>query len=110
MIKILIAGADVNNNQNFCRFFIYDKKFFVYNALTVNDVLDKYSTMEPNILIIGTSLGVSNCINIINKISSLSNISNKCYTIIVATLDETNNIIFKLKNILIMHILIHHLM
>lgn len=98
MIKILVASADVSNNQNFCNLLTNDNKFFIQNAFTVSDTLDKYATMQPNVLIIGTSLGVSNCIKIINKISVFPNVSNNCYTIIVATRQETNNIIEQLQN------------
>ena len=99
MIKILVASAEAKNNQNFCQLLANDKKFFIYNALTVNDALNKYTLMQPHILIIGSSLGVSNCINIINKISSLPIATNKCYTIIVSSLDETNAIIKQLNNL-----------
>lgn len=99
MIKILIASAEVNNNQSLCRLLTNDKKFFIHDAFSVNDVLDTYAIMQPDLLIIGTSLGVSNCINIINRISMLPNLLNNCYTIIVATQTETNNIIEKLHNL-----------
>ncbi len=98
MIKILIASAEVKNNQNLCRFLTNDKKFFIYNAFTINEVLDKYSTIQPDVFVIGTSLGVSNCINIINKISTLPNVFHNCYTIIVATRDEASKITVELEN------------
>ena len=98
MIKILVASAEVKNIQDFCQFLTNDKKFFIFNASTVHDILDKYLTLQPDVLIIDTNLGVSNCINIINKISILSNNFHKCHTIIVATYDEANNIIIQLDN------------
>ena len=49
MIKILVASAEVKNNQNFCQFLTNDKKFLIYNAYDINDVLDKYSTMQPDL-------------------------------------------------------------
>lgn len=98
MIKILVASAEVKNNQNFCQFLTNDKKFLIYNAYDINDVLDKYSTMQPDLLIIGTSLGASNCIDLINRISVSFDISHKCYTFIVATEEESNNIIKNINN------------
>ena len=98
MIKILVASAEVKNNQDFCQFLTNDKNFLIYNAYTVNEVLDKYSTIQPNILLIGTSLGISNCIDIINRVSILFDISQKCYTFIVATDNEVHDIISNIDN------------
>ena len=99
MIKILVASAEVKNNENLCQFLTNDRKFLIYNAYTVNDVLDKYTTVQPDILIIGSSLGITNCIDIINRISILPDIFNKCYTIVVATQNESSNIINQLPNL-----------
>ena len=98
MIKILVASAEVKNNQNFCQFLANDKKFLIYNAFTANDVVNKYINVQPDILIIGSSLGELNCINIINRISVVLDISHKCYTFIVATDKESNNIIRNINN------------
>ena len=98
MIKILVASAEVKNNQDFCQFLTNDKNFLIYNAYTVNEVLDKYSTIQPNILLIGTSLGISNCIDIINRVSILFDISQKCYTFIVSTDNEVHDIISNIDN------------
>ncbi len=98
MIKILVASAEVKNNQDFCQFLTNDKKFFIYNAFNDNEVLDKYINLQPDILVIGTSLGVSNCINLINRISTLQDAFNSCYTFIVATDNEASNITSHLNN------------
>lgn len=98
MIKILVASAEVKNNQDFCQFLTNDKKFLIYNTFTVNDTLDIYTTIQPDILIFGTSLGVSNCIDIINRISILFDVSHKCYTFLVATDYEAYEIIKNINN------------
>ena len=99
MIKILVASAEVNNNQNLCQLLTNDKKFFIHNVSNFNDVLSTYAIIQPDLLIMGSSLGVSNCINIINRISILPNLLNNCYTIIIATQTEANSIIEKLHNL-----------
>ena len=98
MIKTLVASAEAKNNQDFCKVLTNDKNFLIYNSFDVNDVLEKYASVQPDVFIIGSSLGVSNCIDIINRISVIPDAFNNCYTIIVATHNESINITEHLDN------------
>ena len=98
MVKTLVASAEEKNNKAFCKFLTNEKNFLIYNSFNFNDVLEKYAAVQPDVFIIGSSLGISNCIDIINRISIISDAFNSCYAIIVATHNEAINITEHLNN------------
>lgn len=89
MFNILVANADVEQRESYCKFLIHNSNNL--NVIGVNsgkELINAYNEISPNVLVMDTEFSDLSSENIINKLSSTKKECKNCNIILTTDINE----------------------